>query len=376
MNIVFVIDTYNESGGAGVATIRLVNELKKRGHNVKIITSFHENENDLDFFEVPRIVMPFGGKIQHSMQFYFGRNKKSVFWKAMNGADIVQIQFPFLMAKGAFKMAKKLNVPVIGALHIQPQSILLGMGITNKIYEKFIWWIFKYFLFNRVNTIVTPSSFANKLLSSEGIKANIISISNGIPREYTSQKFEMPNWFNNHFVILSVGRHATEKRHALIIEGIKKSKYADDILLILAGKGELTQELRDLGKTLPVQPYIEYISHEDKLRYLNTANLYIHASIIDLESLSTSEAIGCGLPCLISDSPLSAASQFALDDRFLFNADDSENLASKINYWYENRRELESIEMKKKAANKANDYLFETSIDRYEKLYMEMIANK
>ena len=373
MNIVFVIDTYTDSGGGGVATKRLVQELKKRGHKIKIITSFHENKNDPGFYEVPRFIMPGGKKIQTLMQFYFGKSKKSVFRKAMQEADIVQIQYPFLLAKGACRMARELKIPIIGAFHVQPQNILMGINKTNIIYEKFIWWLFKYFLFNRVETIVAPSNFARKLLISNGINGNIVSISNGIPKEFTNITYERPNWFKNHFVIISVGRHANEKKHSLIIEGIRNSKYASDIQLILGGRGELTQELKKLGETLLVKPYIEYISAEDKLLYLNTADLYIHASKIELESLSTAEAIGCGLPSLISNSIHSAAVQFSLDDRFLFNADDVYDLAKKINYFYENRIELNSTEMKTKVLNLANKYTMDVTIDTYENLYKKLI---
>lgn len=372
MNIVFVIDTYNESGGGSVATKRLVDELKKRGHNIKIIAAIHENQNDPNFFEVPRFVMPLGREIQTFMKFYFGKNKKSVFLKAMKGADIVQVQYPFLLAKGATKMAKKLKIPVIGAFHIQPQNILLGINNTSKSLEKFIWWLFKYFLFNRVETIIAPSYLATELLKANGVKSQIISISNGITNEYVKSNFEKPSQFNNHFVILSVGRHANEKRHALIIEGIKKSKYSADIQLILAGKGELTQKLKQLGNSLPVLPIIEYASSSDKLLYLNTSDLYVHASNIELESLATAEAIGCGLPCLISNSIFSAASQFSIDERFLFYADDSDDLAIKINYWYEHRSELKSFEMQVKAQNIANLYQISDSVDKYEKLYEEL----
>lgn len=376
MNIVFVIDTYNDSGGGSVATKRLVDELKKRGHIVKIVAAIHEDPKDPNFFAVPSFVMPIGGLIQKNMKFYFGKNKKNVFKKAMQGADIVQIQYPFLMAKGASRMAKKLNIPIIGTFHVQPQNILLAINKKNKIYEKIIWRLFRYFLFDRVDQIVTPSNFASQLLISNGITGNITSISNGITKEYTKQEVERPDWFRNHFVIISVGRHAVEKRHTLIIEAIKKSKYASDIQLILAGKGELTEELKEIGKTLPIMPYIKYISTEDKIRYLNTANLYIHSSIIELESLATAEAIGCGLPCLISNSVNSAAPQFALNKELLFIADDVEDLASKINFCYENQTKLKSIEMQNKALDMAKNYNIDLTVDKYESLYKKITKHK
>jgi len=342
MHIVIVIDSYNDANGGTIATKRLVGELRKRGHKVSIISAVHEDPSDPDYYQVPGFVLPGTEASLENMKFLFGRNDDKVYKKAMMNADIVQIQFPFLMARGAVKTAKRLGKPVVGAFHVQPQNIMAAMGKKNKLLERIFWIFFKFFLFKGVDTITCPSRFAAELLRSEGIKARMYPISNGIPFEYVPGEYEKPAWLDGHLVLLNIGRHAAEKRQSLLIEGVKRSKYANNIKLILAGRGEMTGELKAKGKELPVEPFIEYISFEDKLKYLNTADLFVHASIVELESLSCLEAIGCGLPCMVSDSKYSAASQFALDKRFLFKSDDPDHLAEKLNFWYENREELRS----------------------------------
>jgi glycosyltransferase involved in cell wall biosynthesis len=286
------------------------------------------------------------------------------------------VQFPFLMAKGVVKTAKRLKVPVVGSFHVQPQNIMVALNKKSRILERVIWFSFKHFLFKRVNTIISPSKFAADLLTSEGVRVRHKVISNGIPEEYVPGDYTRPDWFGDRMVLISVGRHAEEKRQKLLIEGLKRSKYKEHIQLILAGKGEDTEELRLLGRTLPVKPYIEYISDEDKLRFLNTADMYVHGSIVELESLSTAEAVGCGLPCLISDSKHSAASQFALDDRLIFRSDDPDDLARKLDYWYEHLDELRSEEMKEKMLAMAEQYRFERSINEYESFLTEMAGKK
>lgn len=373
MIIVIAVDTYNDANGGTIAIKRLIGELRKRGHEVRIISAIHEDPSDPYFYQVPGFILPGMETALETMVFKFGRNDRKIFEKAIRGADIVQVQFPFLMAKGVVKVAKQMNVPVIGAFHVQPQNIMAAMGKCSKSLERILWFLFKYFLFNRVDTIISPSKFASELLMSQGVKANHKYISNGIPHEYVSIDYERPEWFGNRMVLLYVGRHTKEKRQKLLIEGVKRSKYKEDIQLILAGKGEDTNELKEIGSVLPVTPYIGYISNEDKLRYLNTVDLYVHASIVELESLSTLEAIGCGLPCLISNSKHSAASQFALDDRFIFESDDAHDLAKHIDYWYEHLDELRSAEMKEKALVKAEHYRLDKSVDEYESFIAEIV---
>jgi len=373
MKIVFVIDSYNDANGGTIATKRLINELRKRGHHVNIVTAIHEDPEDPDFYKVPGFVLPGTEASLENMKFLFGRNDRKVYKRAMKDADIVQIQFPFWMAMGAVKAANRLGKPVVGAFHVQPQNIMAAMEKNSKRVEKFIWRTFKFFLFNRVNSIISPSVFASNLLKSEGVDAIHKSISNGIPKEYVAGNYKRPDWFGDKLVLINIGRHADEKRQMVLIEGVKRSKYKNDIQLILAGRGERTAGLKEKGKDLPVEPFIDYISFEDKLRYLNTADLYLHGSIVELESLSCSEAIGCGLPCLISDSKYSAASQFALDDRFLFESDNPDHLASKIDYWYENKVELRSEELKKQVLVEAEYYRFDRAVNEYEAFINEIV---
>ena len=374
MNIVFVIDSYNDANGGTIATKRLVDELRNRGHKVTIVTAIHEDPADPDFYQVPGFVLPGTEASLENMKFLFGRNDKKVYQKAMKDADIVQVQFPFLMAKGAVKAAKRMGKPVVGAFHVQPQNIMAAMGKTSKRIEWTIWFFFKYFLFRRVNTITCPSQFAADLLESEGINADMFPISNGIPVEYMPGEYERPEWFGDNLVLLNVGRHAYEKRQLLLMEGVRRSKYAANIKLILAGRGERTGEMKEKAKELPLEPFIGYISFEDKLRFMNTADLFLHGSIVELESLSCLEAIGCGLPCLVSDSDYSAAPQFALDDRFLFTSDDPDHLAERLDYWYEHRAELRSADMKKKVLDEATQYRFDKAVDDYETFIRNVVA--
>lgn len=375
MNIVLAIDSYNDANGGTIAAKRLVNELRQRGHQVKIISAIHENPEDPDFYKIPGFVLPGAEASQENMKFLFGRNDYKVYKKAMADADVIQVHFPFIMARGVVKTAKRMGKPVIGAFHVQPQNIMAAVGKKSKSLERFIWFCFKFFLFKRVEAMTAPSYFAANLLKSEGVKAHLRPISNGIPVEYLPGKHKRPKWFGDKLVLLSIGRHANEKRQSLLIEGVKRSKYKDKIQLMLIGRGEMTEELKAKGKELPVEPFIEYVSAEDKLKYLNTADLYVHASIVELESLSCLEAIGCGLPCLISDSKYSAASQFALDERFIFKTDDADHFAERINYWYENREELASPELKKKVLDEAETYRFARAVNEYESFLKDAAAS-
>ncbi len=368
MKIVIVIDTFHGGNGGCVATKRLADGLRGRGHQVTVVGA-GAGGGDEGFVQVKGTYLPFIRESLEKMDFLFGVPEKKILKEAFADADIVQIQFPFYLGYGAAKLAKAMNKTVVGAFHVQPQNIIAALGKESVLFEKVLTWFFNFFLLNRAPVIQCPSKFAADLLARTGCKKPTRVVSNGITGDYVPGKYPKPESFSEKMVLVNVGRHALEKRQTLLIEGVRRSKYAERIQLLLCGNGELSSKLVREGRQLPVQPLVRYVTHEEKLQYLNTADLYVHGSVVELESLSCLEAIGCGLPCLIADSPHSAAPQFALDDRFKFKLDDADDLAAKINYWYENRMELRGL--RDKTLEMAKQYRFERSLDLMEALYEE-----
>lgn len=371
MKIVFVIDSWNDGNGGVVATKRVAEELIKRGHEIRVVST-GQHEGNYEFFEVPGFYPPGVRESLEKMNFLFGKGKKAVYREAFKGADLVQVQFPFFMARNAVKVAKKMGIPVTGAAHVQPQNIIAAMGKEDPFMEKMFHMLFNFNLYKQVDAIQCPSAFAAQMIRDQGSNAHLRIITNGIPRDYHPIEHSRPEWFKDRFVVLNIGRHALEKRQELLIDGVLKSKHKDNIQLLLCGKGEDSEKLRQRGRELPIEPLVDYVTHEDKLRYLNTADLYMHSSVVELESLACLEAIGSGLPCLIGDSLHSAAPQFALDERFLFTMDDSDVLAEKIDYWYEHREELRQL--KPQVLEIADNYRMDKAIDEMEQFFKDAVT--
>lgn len=78
-----------------------------------------------------------------------------------------------------------------------------------------------------------------------------------------------------------------------------------------------------------------------------------------------------GLVPIIANSPKSATPQFALDDRSLFVAGDSSDLALKIDYWMEHEEERKKME--KEYAETGKKYAISNSILQIEEMFREAI---
>ena len=276
--IVIIIETWNEGNGAVVATKRMIRELETKGYEFSVVVP-DITPHPEGFHEVPGFYLPGVKESLQNMGMAFGKGKKSVYRKAFKGADLVMVQLPMFMARNAVKVARKMGIAVMGAVHLQPQNVSSAAKIESSFMDAALHKLFHHCLYSFADTLHCPSRFAADMVRDHGSKAHLRVISNGIPREYEPSGEQRPDWFGDRFVILNIGRHAMEKRQELLIDGVLKSKYKDRIQLILAGKGEDSEMLRRRGEELPVKPMIEYISAEDKLTYLNTADLYLHRDL-------------------------------------------------------------------------------------------------
>lgn len=169
-----VIDTYGEANGGTISTVRMVEELKARGHSIGIVTT---GRHDGDFYEVRGFAPPGIKDSMDKMEFLLGRGDKRLYREAFRGADLVQVQFPFLMARKAVKVAKEMGIPVIGACHVQPQNIIAAMGRESRFMERILFALFNFALYKQVDAIHCPSRFAARMLRAHGSRAHLRVIS-------------------------------------------------------------------------------------------------------------------------------------------------------------------------------------------------------
>ena len=169
-----------------------------------------------------------------------------------------------------------------------------------------------------------------------------------------------------------VGRLSPEKHQGTILDAVRHSAYEKQIQVILVGYGLSKRKLRRKGKRLSNTPRIGFMSDKNLMEALGYADLYVHASEVELESISCLEAMGCGLVPLISSSPMSATSQFAQDCHSLFAPRKPRLLAKKIDYWIEHPEKRK--EMEKKYAESIQQYRIAESVSQFEAMLMEEIS--
>ncbi|MDR2110101.1 MAG: glycosyltransferase [Spirochaetaceae bacterium] len=373
MVIVFVEDNYqHKTDGTAVSTHRFREELIKHGHTVRVIAIGVEGQ---DMYGLKELFVPIVSNVAKKQNMHFAKFDKKVVTEAFTGADIVHLIFPWSLERKCLKLAHKMGIPVCGAFHCQPENITYNMKIKLLgIVNTFIYFLFKIWLYRKIENIHCPSNFAAAELKRHKYDARLHIISNGILDTFKPARgtIKKPD---DRINVLMIGRLAEEKRQDLIIKAVKHSKYRDKIYISFVGRGPMYKRYLRQAAGLPNPPRFErqFIPQKQLLEMIYQTDVYIHASEVELESISCLEAISCAKVPIISDSKKSAASQFALDERSLFKKGNYLDLRDKLDYWIEHPEERER--MGGEYAKLGEFYDINHSIVKLEQMFKDTITD-
>lgn len=118
------------------------------------------------------------------------------------------------------------------------------------------------------------------------------------------------------------------------------------VRLLLLGGGSGAGRLRQIllqGGVLDIVHMPGQVSQTDLPRWYHKADVYISPSHVDGSSVSLMEAMGCGLPCLVSDIPANKEWVTEGENGWLFPDGDADALAARISQAIERRDELPAI---------------------------------
>lgn len=365
MKLLLVLDQYDGATNGNTMTARrLAANMREKGHEVRIAASGESRKGEKYGFK--EFYIPGFKKLIQKQGFVFAKSDKKVLTQAIEWADLVHIVMPFKISHDAIKLCKKLDKPCTGAFHVQPENITYSVNLgKNKAVNDFIYFLYRNYIFKNLTNVHCPSNMIANQLKEHKYKSDLHVISNGIDEDfYIKERHEEDDGL---FRIMMSGRLSHEKRQDVLIDAIKKSKHKDKIKLMLAGQGPLKEKYMKMGKTLPNGMEINFYDKKGLIDVLSKMNLYVHASDAEIEAISCMEAIATGLVPIIAKSPMSATPQFALDERSLFEAGDSTELAKKIDYWIENNEER--LRMEKEYSKNAEKYRLSYCVNKMEDMF-------
>ena len=345
MKIAIICEVLGEANnGTSLAAYNLINYLKSRGHDVRVVCSDEDKRGLSGYYILPKNKLV--SWIIQKNQLSLSKFDKSIVSQAVDGVDIVHIMVPLFLARPASKYVKSLGLPLTAGCHAQAQNLtshifLVGCDWANTLTYK---W-YDHNLFCRADAIHYPTKFMqDEFEAAVGRKTNGYIISNGVNDLFKPDPCPKPEELKDKYCIVYTGRFSKEKSHITLLKAVAQSKYRDKIQLIFCGNGPYGFEIRDWAKKhLPIQPIMGFFSREEVRRILNYSDLYCHPAQAELEGIACLEAIACGLVPVIADSPHCATKNFALDPHCLFKVGDSQELARRIDWFIEHPDEKAAL---------------------------------
>ncbi len=372
MIITFICDVLGkENNGTTIATMNVIRAMEAKGHTARIVCPDEDKEGQPGYYILPRIHFgPFESYVTNN-GVILAKKDEDILRNAIQGADVVHCNFCGSASAAAVKMAHEMGIPVTASLHSQAENFTSHVKLQNvELANKAIYKAIYLRLFSKVDAIHYPTQFVRDDFEGRvGVRTNGYVISNGVRSDFHKQKANRPEEYKEKIVILYSARLGPEKDHKTLIKGIKRSKYADKIQLILCGTGPLEKQVREMCKGLANPVNIGFHTHEEMINIINYSDLYVHSSVIDLEAISALEAIACGLTPVLSDSKQAAIRYFALEPNNLFKCKNPRDLAKKIDYWIEHPKE--KAENSKKYLGFSKRFDFDLAMDAMEKMFKE-----
>lgn len=367
LRIAYVTDMVDGGLGGGMITAKNFVEALRAEHDVTVVTT---GPGGADRISVPALSFPV-----HAMRatgFRFGVPRKRLLQEAFRNADVVHLHFPFWLSFAALREAKAMGLPIVAASHIQPENIFYQVNWRSPWLMEGLYQFWIKNLFNKVDHVVCPSLLGVQCLTTRGMVTRAHVISNGTPPDIRRTHAQRPR--KEHFDLLMVGRLAAEKRQDLVLEAVRRSRHRDRIRFTLAGGGPLEAELRASVADMPNVVFLGHVDHHVLENLYNASDLFVHASDIEIEGMVVLEAMTCGLPIVVSNSPLSAASQFALGPAHLFESGSADDLARKIDYFIEHPSELDALRDKHEEASRA--YSFDSCVRKLVDVYQLAVSER
>jgi len=156
----------------------------------------------------------------------------------------------------------------------------------------------------RCVAVATPTLTAASALRKLGFKDQIRVISNGIdtgqftPGE-SSESLAIQLGIDRQLVVLYTGRLDAEKSMDMWLESAALIPKEIDVRFLVGGEGTDRTRLQALASTLGLNErvsFIGYLPSEDLPNLYRIADIYLITSSVELQSITTLEALASGLP--------------------------------------------------------------------------------
>ena len=246
--------------------------------------------------------------------------------------DVVHIQSHIVIGRGLAREAHKRGIPVIATNHVMPENILdftLLPDAMDRLIVKLAWADAKR-TFALTRSVTTPTRKAADFLEQTLDIQGVVPISCGIDASnYTADLTPR----EQHRLVF-VGRLTSEKQVDVVLKAMTKLRPELKVSFDVVGNGDQRRSLEQKAQELGLAGAVRFHGHttDEQLRgFLTRASVFVIASVAELQSIATMEAMASGLPVVAANAVALPHLVHSGENGYLFEPGNAEDLAAKLN---------------------------------------------
>lgn len=418
MKIVISTDVYYPMiNGVAVFSKNLATGLKKRGHQVMVLTpsisgKFSvEKDPNCNFTvvrlkstrmylypdqieKIPNDKKILGIKIPQFLYkngLHVSYNPYSDIKRVLEDfkPDIIHNQTSGPLALAIFRYAKKRNIPIVMTDHTYPdnltQQVKLPKFAKKPINAAMNAYFMSFLRRSEYATLPTKQAITDLLPKNHhSFKVPVEALSNGIDLSHFTKgpaseeiykKYAIPK---NVPIILYVGRIDPEKSLDILVNSFKKLiKEVPKAHLVMVGDGTAREKLEKMIKRKKLSNQTHFIGRvigDDLSQIYRTGTVFVITSKTETQSIVLMEAMASGLPAIAVNA--GAVTELVKDGEngFIFEPNDTDGIASGINTIISNKELREK--MSKNALKMIAKHDINYTLSRFEKIYNNVLRSR
>lgn len=293
-------------GGSAIIPYQLSKELSKRGHDVSLLTTNFEFDEEYAHSLIDVEIVKFKCVADLGL-FLYSPNIKKWCVKNLKSFDIIHLHnFRSYQNNVVYHYAKNYKIPYV----LQPHGSIpriMEKQTLKRLYDR----VWGHRILNGASKVIAVSKAEVEQCKLEGVEENnIVLIPNGLDLEAFNNsppygRFKEKYDIGDKQMILFVGRiHKIKGIDFLIKAFALLSTERNDIILVIVGPDDgYLSDVEKLLSDLNLMDKVKLIGFIDNvMEAYRDADLLVYPSVYEIFGLVPFEAIMCGTPIVVTDN--------------------------------------------------------------------------
>ena len=315
MKVLITTDLFAVSTNGVVTSVRnLMEELEKKGHEVRILTVSEKLKSHVDGNVYYIKSLPLGvvyPDVRMPISYHHRYLRELIDWKP----DVIHSQCEYFSYHFAAHISKKTGAPIVHTYHTLYEQYVTYVLPSQRLGSYIVAKLSKLRLRN-AEAIVAPTQKVEHVLRDYGIRNPIHVIPSGIALEQHQDRIseeermlrrEQLGIPADHTVLLNLGRLGTEKNLTELIELLAVTlPHNPKLTLLIVGDGPARKELEELAMNLGLKDHVIFtgmVEPSEVHKYYQLGDIFVSASTSETQGLTYIEAAANGLPLLCRRDP-------------------------------------------------------------------------